>query len=393
MAQRLEFETSHELKRVFVREMDTWQRSSRLGLRELSLRCGVSPSYLAHIGRYGRIPSKPVLILLALNFGMRDPGEIFRAAKLQDTWPFESSLGLAPLSTDSPGFLSLKVNLEGLVDALKGALLPRSHPHSLQELLGGRPLRIGLNITQSWLFERRSDSSIDLHRGVLPTLCLKLANALKVSIETLPVAFDRYVERLFRGEIDLFGPLMLGANCPSQIRFSIPVNKLGLSALMRQRMTAGLPLLEPPQSLQDLVDRPYRFAVLKDSRAHLFALTVLGRSEDSLITCSSDEEGVERVLLKGISRAAHIFLSNSMLANSQAAQHPEDLLPLFTTPGMELEASDNGFALRPDWGDYVGSINNGLTSVLLEREMSEALTSMQLRTLDCHVRTPHVGRP
>ena len=114
MSQRTEFESSPDLKRLFLRELELWRRATHLGLADLSHRCGVSPSYLAHIGRYGRIPSKPVLILLALNFGLQNPRELFESAKLSDEWPF-----------DAPQFMILNVAVGGdLGGAVDDAIFP-----------------------------------------------------------------------------------------------------------------------------------------------------------------------------------------------------------------------------------------------------------------------------
>jgi len=112
MAKNVDFETSTELKRLFSQELDAWCSKHRRGVDELSARCGVSRSYLAHIGRYGRIPSKPVLILLALNFEMTDPLALFRAARVNEPWPFDKATGISQAQSARDGFLSIKLDMD-----------------------------------------------------------------------------------------------------------------------------------------------------------------------------------------------------------------------------------------------------------------------------------------
>ena len=376
MSQRPEFETSAELKRLFLRELDAWRKQSHLGLHELSQRCGVSQSYLAHIGRYGRIPSKPVLLLLALNFGMSRPEELLHAANPDESWPFEGALKLSSLSAQDEGFLSVKLNVQGLLDALQGAIRSESRPRTLHQLLSGRPLRIGLNLTQPWLFARLKDGSIDREQGVVPELCRLLQRELGCEVEMIPTPFDRFVERLCRGDIDLFGPLLVSPYCPSNIQFSVPTHRMGLSLLMRLRPTSGLSPLDPPASIDDLLKRRYSLAALKDSRAHHFCVTRLKRSEDSVIVCSSVEEALDRVLLRGVPRPAHLFVTNAMFAVEQAREHSGSLAPLFAKPGHLLEMSDNAFAVRPELGDVMGEINAAIKAGIRTQQFAAALQSV-----------------
>ena len=216
-----------------------------------------------------------------------------------------------------------------------------------------------------------------------------LGAALQIPIVTAPVPFDRYVEQLCRGEIDLFGPLMAGANCPSNIRFSSPLNRMGLSVLMRHRSTSGLAPLPPPASLHDLINRDYAIAVLKDTRGHLFCRTELRRSEESLIVCSSDEEAIERLLLKGISRPAHLMVTNSVFAGQQAALQPDGLYTLFNADGSTLDMCDNSLAIRPDWAHLHPEIDGALVATLARggfaerfRTLAQAIGVGQLEAID-----------
>ncbi len=112
---------------LFVKELKLWSARHGLGVKELASRCGVSPSYLAHIGRYGRIPSKPIILLLALNFEMREPELLLKAAGIHDAWPFNVGTRLSEsCAEDDPGFLSVKLDMNGLVEALTGAMRNRT---------------------------------------------------------------------------------------------------------------------------------------------------------------------------------------------------------------------------------------------------------------------------
>ena len=373
MKQHPEFETSAELKRVFVRELDAWRKQSHLGLHELSQRCGVSQSYLAHVGRYGRIPSKPVLLLLALNFGMARPEELLKAANVTEAWPFDGALRLAPHDSPEEGFLSVKLNMRGLLDAIQGAIRSEAQPKSLTQLRAGRPLRIGLNFTQPWLFGRLQDGSPDSETGAVPELCRLLSHHLGCEVETIATPFDRYVERLCRGDIDIFGPLLVSPFCPAHIKFTLPTHRMGLSLLMRLRPTSGLAPLEPPSSIEDLLNRRYALAALKDSRAHHYCVTRLKRSEDSVIVCSSVEEALDRVLLRGVPRPAHLFVTNAMFAIQQAREHAGSLASIFAKPGQLLEMSDNAFAVRPELNDALGEINAAVKSAASSTNFQRAI--------------------
>ena len=364
MAKKSDFDTSSELRRLFSQELESWCARNRLGIEELSARCGVSRSYLAHVGRYGRIPSKPVLVLLALNFEMKDPSALFRAARLDESWPFDTPAAINPIQASSDGFLSIKLDMDGFVDAIKSVVRDQFRPRTLTDLLGGRPLRLGLNLTQPWLFESHPDSSIDQSRGLVPELCSYLETFLRCPIEAAPVAFNRHVEKLRRGEIDIFGPMLAIPHAPSNILFSLPVNRIGISALMRLRDTAGISPLAQPTTFEDLRNPDYRIAVIKDSRAHLIANTRLNRSNSNIIICDTVDEGLDRVLLKGVPQPAHIFICNSMNTYTLSRAHKKELRPLFDDKATMIDICDNSFAVRPDWPEALPSINQALSFIM-----------------------------
>lgn len=364
MTRRLDFETSPDLKRLFSRELDHWCKRTRLGIEELSAKCGVSSSYLSHVGRYGRIPSKPVLLLLGLNFGMDDPHALLRAANLLDEWPFDQPSEIRTREDPARGFFQVKLDMEGFVDAIKSVVRAEVRPRSLRELLKGRPLKIGLNPTQPWLYSAAATGLPDFSRGLIPDLCKLLGKSLHCEVEARPIPFEHYREALCEGDIDIFGPMMATPHCASQILFSRPINRLGISIIARVQQDIGLEQLPMPVRFEDLQDTRYQIAVLKNSRAHLIANTRLNRSNDTLIVCTSDEEALERVLSQGHTRPAHLFLCNSMNAKRQSTAYPSQLKLLFAEPSDVIEMCDNAFAIRPDWPEALSIMNNALSFIL-----------------------------
>jgi hypothetical protein len=153
-------------------------------------------------------------------------------------------------------------------------------------------------------------------------------------------------------------------HAPSNILFSLPVNRIGISALMRQRETAGIAQLAAPLTFDDLRNPQYRIAVIKDSRAHLIANTRLNRPDSALVICDTIDEGIDRVLLKGVPRPAHIFICNSMVTFYQSREHSGDLLPLFDDRATMIDICDNSFAIRPDWPEALPRINQALAFIM-----------------------------
>jgi transcriptional regulator with XRE-family HTH domain len=376
MAKALEFETSTELKRLFNAELDAWRKRFKLSLDDLSRRCGVSQSYLAHIGRYGRVPSKPVLILLAINFEISDPAALFRAAGIKEPWPFEGAVTLAAQEKQSEGFLSVKLDMGGFVDAIRSVVRAELKPRTLHTLLGGRPLRIGANPTQSWLFGKTATGDISLTDGIAADLYHMLQSSLQCEIETILTPFSRYIDKLSTGEIDIYGPMMSSPHSRSNIIFSLPVHRLGMSMLFRERPSQGLPELPPPTTIDELITGQYRIAVIRDSRAHLVANTHLKRSDHELLICTTDDEAVDRITLKGVARPAHVFLCNSVLAHHIHAQHREHLKLIFASPETIIDMCDNAFAIRPDWADALPAVNDAIRFIMSGGGLRERMESL-----------------
>ncbi len=364
MSKNLDFETSGDLKKLFNQELDAWSSRHRLGIEELSARCGVSRSYLAHIGRYGRIPSKPVLILLALNFEMKDPAALLRAAKITEPWPFDVASAIQSAEKKDPGFLSVKLDMDGFVDAIRLVVRDHLRPRSLKDLLGDRPLRVGLNLSQPWMYQTDEHGAPDPSRGLIPEFIGLLRNALGCAVSTLPVQASKHIEKLSSGEIDLFGPMLTIPPGPSKTFFSLPVNRVGVSAIMRVRETPQLASVPAPKYFEELRDPAYQVAVIKGTRAHLLANTRLNRTNENLILCDSDDEALDRVMLRGVAKPAHIFICNSMCASKWASDHPEAVQAVFNSRLTMIEICDSAFAIRPDWPEAVPMINQAISFIM-----------------------------
>lgn len=78
---------SREFKACFVKHFQRWSIDNNLGMADLAIRCGVSTEYIRQILRNGRVPGKPVLLLLTLNFGLAQSEELFVAAGLLGEHP------------------------------------------------------------------------------------------------------------------------------------------------------------------------------------------------------------------------------------------------------------------------------------------------------------------
>lgn len=356
--QKLPFEVSRGLREHFNQHFDEWRRRSGGTLDELAYRCGVSPGYLGHVRRYGRVPSRPVLILLALNFGISG-AELYRQAGISEPFPLDSDLALGKQQSQA-GFLSFKLDMDGFTGAIRSIVRSEMHTRSVKDLLGSRPIRIGMNYHQYWLFDSKEPPLDGKHVGVFPEFCEMLATALQKEVELVTVPFSSYIDQLQKGQIDFFGPTMVVPNLPGDILFTQSVYKMGISGIWRKRRIPDLENHAAPKSLEEIRTKPYEIAVLKNSLPHLLANTLLQRSDSSLILVASDDEGIERTLLKGLKRPAHIFLTNSITAALTVRKSPEEFGLLFGTRRTLLDLCDNAIAVRPDWPEVIPTISDAI---------------------------------
>jgi hypothetical protein len=390
---KLDFETSKDLKILFNEHFDRWKRRNHGGLEELAERCGVSPAYLAHVGRYGRIPGKPVLLLLAFNFELENCQRILDAAGMKDVWPYPNDIGLNKSESRNSGLLSIKLDMDGFTEAIRAVVRSENKQRSLKDLMGRRPLRIGLNFSQKWMFDEILPTGKDRPQGFFPEFCEMLGVALQREIETVTTRFGDYVEMLSRGEIDMYGPLMAAPHSSKEIPFTAPLYKIGVSAVMRKRPTEDLEPLPVPEKADDLVRRDYKIAVLKDSLPHLLANTRWKRPDSQLIVCESDEEAVDRIVLRGIKRPAHIFICNALLAKRIKSEQKE-LHLLFNSRESILDLADDSLAVRPDWPEFLPVVNEAIR-FLMSRGGLSTRTSLSVRppVSARHRRAARVSRP
>jgi len=349
------FATSSLLKRALQQPLEDWKR--RHGdYNELADRCGVSPAYLSHVRRYGRVPARSVLTLLAFNLDL-DGANLFNLAGIKEPFPYESDLKLSRATEASKGLFSLSFNMEALSDTIREVVRSEVRQRSVKDLLSEGPLRIGMNDHMSWLFEGESSSE---HRGVFPEFCQMLGMTLQKDIQLTRTRYSNYIGMLANSQLDLFGPTMAIPNLPEHILYSIPIFKLGVSALVRKRKTTGLDLLPVPESIEELRNTDYKIAVLKKSLPHLIVNTLLKRPDETLILCSSDEEGIDRITLKGVNSPAHLFVTNSMTALLGHKKMQKETALAFHKKGTLLDLSDVCIAVRPDWPEALPVINDAV---------------------------------
>jgi hypothetical protein len=214
------------------------------------------------------------------------------------------------------------------------------------------------------MYEQLPSGDADFSRGLIPEFIGQLANSLGCEVSTSVVPVSRHVEKLRSGEIDIFGPMLTIPPGPSKTFFSLPINRLGLSGVMRLRPTPNLEILPAPQSFEDLKDPRYEIAVIRDSRPHLLANTRLNRPNERLVLCDSDDEALDRVLMRGVLKPAHLFICTTRGAWDWAAKHPDGLKSIFRTQTTMVDVCDNAFAIRPDWPEVVPIVNQAISFLM-----------------------------
>jgi hypothetical protein len=315
-----------------------------------------------------------VLILLALNFGISGK-TLFEAADISESFPYEQGLAITKPAQEEGGLFSVKFNAEAFADAIRSVVRGEVSSKTPRDLLRGRPLRIGLNYHQHWLFDSHTPPANEKYTGIFPEICRMLGVALQIDVELKYVPFASYLDFINRGEIDLFGPTMVVPNLPIRVAFSTSLYKLGMSALLRKRSAPGLQELPAPKSIEDLSNSAIKIAVTKNTLPHLLANTRLNRADSDLLLCSSDEEAIERITLRGLQRPAHIFLTNSMTALLAAKDHKQTLGLIFARRNTLLDLADNAIAIRPDWPELAPMVNEALAFLLSRGGVTERLKS------------------
>lgn len=352
------FAESKELRRFFSQEFEKWQRTTRLGISELAERCGVTASYMGHVSRYGRVPGKPVLILLALNFGLKKPEEIFEAAGIKDAWPFDTTTRLVEGNAEMPGFLSVRLDMDGLTSAIREVVKAEVKPRAIRDLTRGRPLRVGYNLNQSFFFD--SSNKNRSFAGIFPELFQLTTLTLQTTAEYTAVPYLDAFIKLQSGEIDVYGPIFATPPRRGQALLTRHFAKVALSAVGRRRKAVNLKPLPAPRSLRDLTTKSYEIAVLRDSASHHFALTALGRNDASLLVCDTPDECLERIALTSLPRPAHLMLCDSVIAEVLVANNPDEYELLCATKETALMYLDNAIAVRPDWPELLDLLNDAL---------------------------------
>ena len=361
------FDCSPELKTQFNRHFEVWKKRHQEGLDELARRCGVSASYLSHIGRYGRIPGRPILILLALNFELDNPQSLFDVSHMKEPFPYEPASRIGRPQQEQNGFLSVKLDMNGFTDAIRSIVHQEARPRDIHDLTRGKPLRMGLNRYQDVIL---TDMAQPGKKGFFLELCDMLAMTLRCKIETFEVPYPDYPDKMRNHEIDLYGPKNVRPG--SNLGFvSVPFCRMGIAALIRKRPAPTLERFPAPMSQAELLKHPYQIAVLRNSRAHLFANIALRRADSELVLCDTMEVAVERTTLAGISRPVHLTICNAPNAIAQKELHGKDIELAFGTPDTVLELSDDCIAVRSDWPELVSMLNQSIAYLIRTGAMQE----------------------
>jgi len=389
---KVAYDTSRELKELFNRHFERWKKTHQAGLQELARRCGVSSSYMNHVSRYGRIPGKPVLILIALNFELPDPQQLFDAARINEGWPFDPELGLRRGSARDTGFLNIQVDMDGFTDTIRSIITQELRPKTISDLTRGRPLRFGISHYQHWLFKDAGDTAATEGHGFFHELCEMLAMTLRCKIDTRLVERSEYRELLRAGEIDVYGPII---SSPDSLNHSLtePFCHLGMSALVRKSPCPNLPELPVPERVEDLLNRDYKLCVLRNTRGHMFVNTRLNRSDDDIVICDTLEEAVERLTMASIARPAHVCIFNSVSAITEQQKLPKALAVAFASRDSVIKMTSNCLEVRPDWTELIPVLNQSISYLIRTGTLGERLKKYIPASAEEVVRIPSAQNP
>jgi ABC-type amino acid transport substrate-binding protein len=372
-AKEINFKTSLALKNLFNTYFEKWSLENRAGYDELARRCGLTGAYISQIGRYGRVPSKSALILLALNFELRDPSEILKAAEILEIWPYPKSAHLSFNAREAEGFLSVKIDMDGLAKAIQSAVGKEIRPRSVKDLLQGRSLKIGFNPFKFWLFESTERDIHGEYKGFFPEICRMLGVSIQAKIDQGFVEYPDYPAKFASGELDIFGPVVVAPNLPTNTIFTNPLYRIGMSAMYRVRAIKDLDTLPMPEVAEDLLNPAYRIAVVRNSRAHLLCNTRFRRTDKDLVICRTTEEALDRTMLKGVSNPAHLFMCNSVDAVLWDREFKRDLKAIFIKKSELLDLAEAGIAVRSDWPELVSSLNDIISFLSSTGTISQSL--------------------
>lgn len=373
IAKKESFSSSRELRIYFNEQFEVWKERTSGNLKLLASLCGVSPSYLSQVSRYGRVPGRPVLVLLAFNFRLSDPQKLFELANIKEDWPYEKRIGLFQDTRGEDSFVTVKVDLPGLSESIRSIIKHEMKPVAGSDLLARGPIRIGVNSMQPWMLE--SQDNIAEH-GVFQDLCLQLGVSFQQQVVFKQIPFAQYQKRLVSSDIDLYGPVMSIPTNSSGIVFSRPLLRTSVVAVARQRDTPELAKLPNPKRIEDLRTSDHKIAVLKGALPQLILATKLKIPPERLILCDSDEEARDRIILKGIQNPAHLFICNSLFAESIQRDHPKYTKALFEEGSGAIDMEDVTFAIKPEWQSVAPLINQALDFLLARAGFASRISEL-----------------
>jgi hypothetical protein len=373
---RPSFDDSEELKFIFNRELNNWKEKTHATLEHLADLCGVTPSYLGLVGRYGRVPSRSVLILLALNFQMSSPKDLLRAAGVDAYWPYPEGSSITQTTAKDQRFLSLSLDMQGFSESIREIVRSELRPKRLSELLKGRAINFGVNINQAYLTESPGKGS----NSFTTSLVKVLSQNLQQSFTEIDSNHANAFEQLAEGKLDIFGPVhttprRLGLAC-----YTTAFAKVQVAALWRKKAVGSLQELPKPKSWEDLKNHAYILSVFNKTSGHEFALTRLNTPPSNLLVADSPMEALERITMKSAGRAAHLIIVEAPIAEKIAKEHPDEVETLFIGP-KNPHSFEIAFAVRPDWAEIAHQLSETLNFLNKDGTMRELLQFSTYKTL------------
>jgi hypothetical protein len=247
--------------------------------------------------------------------------------------------------------------MNGFASVIRDIVRAEVQPKRIDDLLGRRPLRVGLNRGQFFLFEEGKSTG---EEGFFPDLMRSLALSLHCEIEFRHVAHADFNEKLQSGEIDCFGPIYRSVPRLSQALFMKPFCTVPIAGIGRTKSAAQLVDLPLPKRIADLRKKEYVVAVHQDSMAHHFAISELGIPEERIVACEAPDEALERVMLSKIPRPAHLILADAPFAIRAKDEHGSAVAMLFEDGAGDLAYFEDTIAVRPDWPPLLGLLDQAL---------------------------------
>jgi hypothetical protein len=267
--------------------------------------------------------------------------------------------------------------MNGFANAIRDIVRAEIQPKRIENLLGNRPLRVGLNRGQFFLFDERKQH---VNEGFFPELIRALVLSLHCEVEFIDIAHGEFDKKFEQGLIDCYGPIYRTARRIGHGLFSKAFCHVSVAGIGRVRKATNLSDLPAPKRIVDLRKRDYIIAVHRESMAHHFLEAELGIPAARILPCDVPEEAIERVVLTSLPRPAHLIVTDSPFALKVQQNHPTTTEMLFSNSDADLSPFENTLAVRPDWPALLSVLDesleylrkNGALKRLLERTVDKS---------------------